>query len=214
MPSSRVTAPTRAALRRTLAAIAFAGVAAGIPFSASSAQRVDTTRITPRPPAPVQLPAVRDSARPPISPKRAFLYSLLLPGYGQSVLDRPIAGALFFGAEVAWVALATKSAADLRFARAHRNDSLVVTYRFDDDGVVQRDSLGVPVVASVGPNRYAEERLAARRKHLEDYYALLIATHLLAGAEAFVAAQLWDLPARVSIKALPFGAALAATIRW
>ena len=152
--------------------------------------------------------------RPPISPKRAFLYSFLVPGYGQSVLDRPIAGALFFGAEVAWIAMATKAAADLRFARAHRNDSLVVTYRFDSQGKVEHDSLGMPIVATIGPNRYAQERVAARRKHLEDYYALIVTTHLLAGAEAFVAAQLWDLPARVSIKALPFGAALAATIRW
>ena len=90
----------------------------------------------------------------------------------------------------------------------------VETYRFEDDGTVARDTLNMPIVATVGPNRYAEERVAARRKHLEDYYALIIATHLLAGAEAFVAAQLWDLPARVSIKALPFGPALAATIRW
>ena len=201
-----------AVLHRTLAAAALTTIAFVIPCGASEAQRVDTTRITPR--QPVTLPAVRDSARPPISPKRAFLYSLLVPGYGQSVLDRPIAGTLFFGAEVTWIALATKAAADLRFARAHRNDSLVVTYRFDDDGTVARDTLNMPIVATVGPNRYAEERVAARRKHLEDYYALIIATHLLAGAEAFVAAQLWDLPARVSIKALPFGAALAATIRW
>ena len=184
------------------------------PLSAVEAQRVDTTRIVPRPPAPVVLPAPRDSARPPISPKRAVLYSFLLPGYGQSVLDRPIAGVLFFGAEVTWIAMATKSAADLRFARAHRRDSVVVTYELDDNGRVELDSLGRPIGATFAPNRYAEDRVAARRKHLEDYYALIIATHLLAGAEAFVAAQLWDLPARVSIKALPFGAALAATIRW
>jgi hypothetical protein len=54
----------------------------------------------------------------------------------------------------------------------------------------------------------------ARRKHLEDYYALLIANHLLAGAEAFVSAQLWDLPDHVSFKVLPFGALLSASIPW
>jgi hypothetical protein len=207
-----VTSRKLAVLYRTPVVIAVVAGAIAMPGRASSAQRVDTTRVAPAP-LPT-LPAIRDSVRPPISPKRAFLYSFLVPGYGQSVLDRPIAGALFFGAEVTWIAMATKAAADLRFARAHRNDSLVVTYRFDDDGKVERDSLGMPVVATIGPNRYAEDRVAARRKHLEDYYALIVATHLLAGAEAFVAAQLWDLPARVSIKALPFGAALAATIRW
>jgi hypothetical protein len=203
----------RVVAERTRAVVVAIAIAGGAPAT-GAAQQVDSTRAGVRPPAQPTLPAPADSARPPISPKRAFLYSLVLPGYGQSVLDRPIAGAMFFGAEVTWLALATKSAADLRFARAHRRDSVVVTYQFEPNGTVRLDSLGAPVPATFGPNRYAQDRVAARRKHLEDYYALIIATHLLAGAEAFVAAQLWDLPARVSIKALPFGAALAATLRW
>ena len=159
-------------------------------------------------------PAAPDTARPPISPKRAFLYSLLAPGYGQSVLDRPIAGGMFFAAEVTWIALATKSAFDLRYARAHQRDSLIATYKTNPDGTVQRDSLGNAVGATYVPNRYATDRVAARRKHLEDYYALLIANHLLAGAEAFVSAQLWDLPGHVFIKQMPFGHALVASFRW
>lgn len=209
-----MTATKRAAIQRILVIITCVALGAAVPWRESEAQRVDTARVTPRPPAPVQLPAPTDSAKPPISPKRAFLYSFLVPGYGQSVLDRPIAGTLFFAAEVTWIALAVKAAADLRFARAHEADSIAVSYEFDPDGTVRLDSLGNPVPASYAPNRYAEDRVAARQKHLEDYYALLIANHLLAGAEAFVAAQLWDLPARVSIKALPFGAVFAATIRW
>jgi len=157
--------------------------------------------------------AVPDSEKPPISPRRAFLYSFMVPGYGQSVLDRPIAGAMFFGAEVTWLALATKSAFDLRYARAHKRDSLVVTYSLDSAGV-KVDSLGRLVGATYAPNRYATARVEARRKHLEDYFALIIANHLLAGAEAFVSAQLWDLPDHVSIRALPFGPAIAASIRW
>jgi len=188
--------------------------AAATPSVPLAAQQVDSARAGVRPPARPAVALPSDSVKPPISPKRAFLYSFLVPGYGQSVLDRPIAGAFFFGAEVTWVALATKSAFDLRYARAHERDSVIVTYQFNSDGTVKLDSLGNPAVSTFAPNRYARERVAARRKHLEDYYALLIATHLLAGAEAFVAAQLWDLPTRVSIKALPFGAALAATVRW
>ena len=122
--------------------------------------------------------------------------------------------ALFAGAEMTWIALAAKSAYDLRYARAHERDSIVVAYATEPDGSVKLDSLGRPVGTSYAPNRYGPERVAARKKHLEDYYALIITTHLLAGAEAFVAAQLWDLPAHVSIKAMPFGPALAASIRW
>ena len=183
-------------------------------FAASAmAQQVDSARAAARAPnAPV---TARDTARPPISPKRAFLYSLLAPGYGQSVLDRPIAGLMFAGAEMTWIALATKSAFDLRYARAHKADSLVLTYAFDETtGKVKLDSLGRLQGATYAPNRYGPARVEARRKHLEDYYALIIATHLLAGAEAFVAAQLWDLPAHVSIKHMPFGPALAASFRW
>ena len=185
-----------------------------VPLDRVKAQQVDTARVAAaRPPALPNLAAAQDSARPPISPKRAFLYSLLVPGYGQSVLDRPIAGGMFFAAEVTWIALATKSAFDLRYARAHERDSLVATYETNQDGTIRVDTLGIPI-AKYLPNRYATERVAARRKHLEDYYALLIANHLLAGAEAFVSAQLWDLPAHVSIKQMPFGHALVATFRW
>ena len=177
-----------------------------------AAQQVDSARTAAR--APNAQARAREEPRPPISPKRAFLYSFLVPGYGQSVLDRPIAGAMFAGAEMTWIALAAKSAYDLRFARAHERDSIVVAYATNPDGTVKLDSLGRPEGATYAPNRYGPERVAARKKHLEDYYALIITTHLLAGAEAFVAAQLWDLPAHVSIKALPFGHAIAASIRW
>jgi hypothetical protein len=126
---------------------------------------------------------------------------------------------MFFAAEVTFIALATKAAFDLRFAHAHQADSVVSTYAFNADGTVKKDSLGRLVGATYAPNRYDTDRVQARRKHLEDYYALLLANHLLAGAEAYVSAQLWDLPDHVSIRALPFralpfGAALSATIRW
>ena len=179
--------------------------------TSATAQQVDSARTGARAPNALTSP---DTARPPISPKRAFLYSLVVPGLGQAVLDRPIAGVMFAAAEMAWIALATKSASDLRYARAHESDSLVVTYAFDPNGKVKVDSLGRLEGATYAPNRYGPERVEARKTHLEDYYALIIATHLLAGAEAFVAAQLWDLPAHVSIKQLPFGPALAVSFRW
>jgi hypothetical protein len=188
-----------------------AAVVLAVVSTSAASQQVDSARAGAR--APNAALTKPDTARPPISPKRAFLYSLLLPGYGQSVLDRPIAGALFAAAEMTWIALATKSAFDLRYARAHQSDSLIATYALED-GKLKLDSLGRPVGATYLPNRYSTERVEARKTHLEDYYALLIANHLLAGAEAFVSAQLWDLPAHVSIKQMPFGPALAASFRW
>ncbi len=205
----------RRSIDSTAALVAFIATMLCVPVDRAWSQQVDTARVAAgRPPVATTNAAAQDTARPPISPKRAFLYSLLAPGYGQSVLDRPIAGAMFFTAEITWIALATKSAFDLRYARAHERDSLVATYDTNQDGTIRVDTLGNPIAKTYLPNRYATERVAARRKHLEDYYALLIANHLLAGAEAFVAAQLWDLPAHVSIKQMPFGHAVVASFRW
>jgi len=212
LPESHVVARRRALVKALLVTAAVVGLEM-VPVAGAHAQHVDSTRVGARHKPPPRTPAP-DTVKPPISPKRAFLYSLVVPGYGQSVLNRPIAGSLFFGAEVTWIALATKSAYDLRYARAHEKDSLVVSYALDSTGAVQRDSLGRPVGATYATNRYAGNLVAARRKHLEDYYALLIANHLLAGAEAFVSAQLWDVPEHVSIRALPFGPALVASFRW
>jgi hypothetical protein len=199
-------------IERSIIATFLVASVAGFPTLAS-AQQVDSARTAARAPN-AKPPAAKDAARPPLSPKRAFLYSLLAPGYGQSVMDRPIAGVMFAGAEMTWIAMATKAAADLRFARAHKQDSLIVSFALDTLGNVKVDTLGRLVGEKYAPNRYGPDRVAARRKHLEDYFALIVATHLLAGAEAFVSAQLWDLPAHVTIKQMPFGPALAATFRW
>jgi len=214
-PDSFVLGTLRRVVARVVVATLIVGALGAVPYGRADAQQVDSARVgARRRPAPPRAAPAPETVRPPISPKRAFLYSLVAPGYGQSVLNRPIAGGLFFTAEVTFIALATKSAFDLRFAKAHEADSLIVTYATNSDGTVKTDSLGRPVGTTYATNRYATERVEARRKHLEDYYALIIVNHLLAGAEAFVSAQLWDLPDHVSFRALPFGAVLSASIPW
>ena len=71
--------------------------------------------------------SAKDSVpQPPISPRSAFLSSVLLPGYGQSRLDRGEAGVLFVLVEAISLTMIQKSAADLRQARRFENDSLVL----------------------------------------------------------------------------------------
>jgi hypothetical protein len=53
-----------------------------------------------------------------------------------------------------------------------------------------------------------------RRGHVEDWLAFLIANHLLAAADAYVAAHLWDLPTQVSVERRPAGTVVAATVSW
>lgn len=162
--------------------------------------RADTT---PRRP-PRRLPnSIPDSLlRPPITPRAAFLRSLALPGLGQSALRRSTAATVFSSLEIGAIYMVAKSRADLRQAKALSGlDSITVGDPALGDAVTR-----VPAVT--------QDLINARRLHLEDWIAILIFNHLLAGADAYVAANLWDLPARVSIRHTPAGPGIGAQIRW
>jgi hypothetical protein len=138
-------------------------------------------------------------ARPPISPRRAFLYSFLVPGLGQARLDRPNGGALFAAIEMgAWL-MAFKSRADLEYAKRASRGTLAIGFVLDTI-VVDGDTTIAYAPTDTLLNRYTT-RLRARRVHYEDWVAVIIFNHLFAGADAFVAAQLWDMPVRGSVRA-------------
>ncbi len=179
----------------------------------------DTTRPPPsRPGTPVGVAPPSQRARapqPPISSRRAFLYSLAVPGLGQSALRRPHAGALYFGLEILSIGMALKSRYDLQLAKDRARDSVVLRYQLDPaTGIPVLDTLGQPKVAEFARNRYDAERIRARRTHYEDWIAFLLFNHLFSGADAFVSAQLWDLPAQVGFQAMPGGAGLVIRVRF
>jgi hypothetical protein len=194
-----------------------------MPWSAQ-AQRSDSARAVPdstQPPtarraagiAPAPLQA--RTAQPPISARRAFLYSFALPGLGQSALRRPTAGAFYFGLEILSIAMAVKSHYDLRLAKERSRDSVVLRYEVDGNGLPVIDpATSQPKVAEFARNRYDAERIRARRTHFEDWIAFLVFNHLFSGADAFVSAQLWDLPTEVGFESAPRGAALALRVRF
>ena len=170
--------------------------------------------------APMPLRAQQaDSARagigaPPISPRRAFLYSLLLPGAGQATLDRATAGGMFFLIEAVGLALVHRSAEDLRIARSFAGDSMPLRYVTDPvTGLPARTSNGGMQVAEWSVPRYTEAYVRTRRLHYEDWLAVLVFNHLFAGADAFVAAQLWDLPVRIGVTPTATGARVSASLR-
>src|SRR5688500_16833831 len=74
---------------------------------------------------------VDTTARPPISPRRAALLSLAIPGYGQSRLGRNNGAMVFALAEVAFIGMARKAAIDLREAKIARKDSVLINYLND-----------------------------------------------------------------------------------
>ena len=150
----------------------------------------------------------------PISPGRAFLSSLLVPGLGQARLDRPVAGAAYALIELSSIAMLAKTWVDEREAVRFRLDSIPLTYAIGTSGAVNLDSLGRPVVATWAFNRFGGELRIARRAIAEDWVALMLFNHFFSGADAFVAAQLWDLPANVAIRWLPGGPMVQAALRW
>ncbi len=154
-------------------------------------------------------------AGPPITPGRAFLASFLFPGAGQSALDRPYAGGVFLLVEAVSLVMVHRGGEDLRLARRFARDSMPLSYQTDPvTGVVARDSLGNAIVSAWQTSPYGPGIVRSRRLQVEDWLAVLFFNHLFSGADAYVAAQLWDLPDKVAIKQTPFGPAIAATLRF
>jgi hypothetical protein len=147
--------------------------------------------------------------KPPISPGRAFLYSFLVPGWGQSKLRRAGAGALFVAVEATAIVMTHKSLGDLREAKAFQGDSLLPSlYPVDTSVTTAR-----PAPTQI-PNPFNSALVRARRLHLEDWLAVILFNHLFAGAEAYVSANLWDLPTEVSARPTDRGAAVAVKVTW
>ncbi len=204
---------------RALAAIAGALSLAALAPSASAAQQADSVRAGVTRPAASTPPEAQAALRadsadgPPISPGRAFLYSFLVPGAGQAKLDRARAGGMFFLVEIAALALVHRSAEDLRIARRFAGDSVPLRYQVDaTTGLVARDADGNPVVAAWSVPRFDEAYVRTRRLHYEDWIAVVAFNHFFAGADAFVAAQLWDLPGKVGLRQTPFGPLIQASL--
>lgn len=176
----------------------------GVPLAAQ--QRDSVTAKPQLTPAATAAPGTpRGRFTPPLTPKRAFLYSALLPGFGQSRLDRGTSGALFASIELAAVVMIRRSQLDLREARRYQIDTL------PDQYLVGRDSL---VKNGVFTNRFTRDLVRTRRLHVEDWLAVVAFNHLFAGADAFVSAQLWDVPVELAAFPRPTGAVFVATVRF
>ncbi len=164
--------------------------------------RIDTLPAnSPRLDSVVAVPVVVQSAEPrrPISPGGAFLQSLLIPGRGQITLGKKNASRFYMAVELLGIGMTIKSYGDLREAKRHADDSTAVEWEVD---TLTGDSLPI----RFEPGRFTPELINARRTHVEDWIALLIFNHLLSAADAYVAANLWDFPAKVSVRARPPGA--------
>ena len=59
------------------------------------------------------------------------------------------------------------------------------------------------------------ETVEDKRDEVQDWVVLLVFNHLIAGAEAFVSAQLWDFPTELGARVLPGGrVGVGVTVYW
>lgn len=146
--------------------------------------RVPVEQVRPAPPV-VQTDTVE--AEGGISPGGAFARSLVLPGWGQSVLGAPERGGLYFALEAGSLWMVWRSARKLDEAE-----------RFQDE--LRRTGQLAPT------DRTALVR--ARSQQREDWITLSVFWLFFSGADAFVTAHLQDFDERIEIGATPDGQAL------
>ena len=166
--------------------------------------------------APVQPQKTDTVPKPPLSPRRAFVTSLLLPGYAQTIFGRSKAAMLFAVIEVGSIGMARKSAIDLQEAKAMRQDSVVATYKIDPNtGLAEIDpKTGLPIPDTYIAGRFTADRVKARRTHYEDWIAAIIFNHLFSGADAYVAANLWDFRTNIGTVATARRVGVYASVSW
>jgi len=153
--------------------------------------------------------------KPPMTPRRAFLTSLIIPGYAQTVFGRDRAAMLFAVIEIGSLGMARKAAQDLQEAKGLPRDSVVASYKIDSNTgrAVIDPKTGLPVPDTYITSRFTDDRIKARRTHYEDWIAAIVFNHLFSGADAYVAANLWDFNANIGVVAAPRSAGVYAALR-
>jgi hypothetical protein len=114
-----------------------------------------------------------------ISPRTAFLRSLVLPGWGQSSLGAPGRGSIYFALEAGSLWMTYKSHRKLREAER-----------------------GQAVLRELGqlPLNQRTPLVRDRRAQREDWITLSVFFLFFSGADAFVAAHLQDFEERVEVR--------------
>jgi hypothetical protein len=185
-PSRRLATapPPRLRLAALGCALALALASPAAPQVRPSAPPRDTAAAAPRdtlvarPPVPaVRADTAADTVHR-VSPKGAFLRSLVLPGWGQSAVGSPGRGAIYFALETGSLWMVYKSQRKLHFARRNQ-EYLREVGELDEDrqsGLVN-----------------------SREEQLEDWITLSGFLLLFNAADAFVSAHLVDFDERIGV---------------
>lgn len=198
-------------LRLPLAAVAVAviGAPAAAQVTDTSRTPVDTVVVTPGA-DPTVVDAAADSVRAPMSPRGAFIRSLVIPGWGQVAFDAHVRASIYF---TGWVGnwymniRNYRRLGDVRdeyeIRREEIRDSLVAELpdSLQDEGVdeFELDQAVRQDTASGGGNEL-RKLVRAREQQREDWIAWSIFWLLASGIDAYVTAHLSDFPAAIEVR--------------
>jgi hypothetical protein len=153
-------------------------------------------------PAGVTWPAFQEAALP-ISPRSAFLRSLVLPGWGHLSVDAPGRAAFYMAAQGGTVWMLAKSILRQRSAQRFRDaEDQLVRDELVARGVQSPDSLRLLSAQDPRVERW-EELVEIRGEQVEDWLALGIFLSLLGATDALVAAHMADYPEPLRFSVVP-----------
>jgi len=141
----------------------------------------------------------------PVTPSKAFLRAVLVPGWGHASIGTHTRAGFYFALEATTVygLLRTRTRLNEVTARAEFREN-VLREGLAAQGIVEFDEIesALEADARLDNLRDLEE---ARRQQREDWAALGIFLLLLSGADAFVSAHLQDFPEPIQIQATSLG---------
>lgn len=163
---------------------------------------------------PILVPAAPDLTPEPISPRGAFIRSMVVPGWGQAAFDSHFRGGVYFAGWAAnWYMMFRNQVRldearfrfDLRvdqleaalIAASPNPDSMRVA--LDEDPSI----IEAAVIADDGPGSSGNnlrKLVGAREQQREDWIAWSIFWLLASGVDAYVTAHLADFPADIDVR--------------
>jgi hypothetical protein len=158
-------------------------------------------------PIPVPPAEAPEAAGAPtsVSPGRAFLRAILVPGWGHASIGAHTRGGFYFLTETAsaWMVVRTRTrlnaAKDVRDFRLDEVQSALLARGVTDPvAIATAQQADESVIA-------ANSLVEARSQQFEDWLVLGIFFVFLSGADAFVTAHLRDFPEPVGLELRPIG---------
>ncbi len=138
-----------------------------------------------------------------VTPKGAFIRSLILPGWGHASIGAWGRGAFYFAAETstAWALISTRERLLAARDRVHFRE-VVIRQDLAAQGITARDSIRAHF--SADPRlRNLRALVTTRASQQQDWLALQVFLVFLGGADAYVSAHLAHFPKPITVKATP-----------